>query len=194
MKVRIPALIALALAAEMPVWADDVVDRVRASLAVVVDSLPPGRPGTADYIREFGVIRSRLSGYANLVDVVTNNQDFVCTNFNVCATNEISQLMLLSAWWGGDDSMYLNGLSRCLDLTVSGTLSRNDLMWYRFGHRNDRRGCILALRYNEPGVSNLVIRLCNYTGETNYCSRVLSGEARERDARYLDEISHLKEQ
>ena len=190
MSVRISVLIALAFATEMVAWGDIVVDRVRSSVMTVVASLPEGRRGTPDYIRNFGVIRSRLSGYTNLVDVVSNNQDIVCSNFNVCATNEISRMMLLSAWWGGDDSLYINGLSRCLDLVMSGALPREDLLWYRFGHGNDRRGCILSLRYDYPGVSNLVVSLFNYTGETNYCHRVLSGEARQSDLRYFEEMSH----
>ena len=52
------------------------------------------------------------------------------------------------------------------------------------------RANILALRYDEPGISNLVSRLYGFTGETNACLRVLSGEARISITNYLEEISH----
>lgn len=49
---------------------------------------------------------------------------------------------------------------------------------------------MLALRYDEPGISNLVSRLYGFTGETNVYLRVLSGEARISITNYLEEISH----
>ena len=60
----------------------------------------------------------------------------------------------------------------------------------RRGHFNVRRTNILALRYGEPGISNLVSRLYDFTGETNACLRVLSGESRISITNYLEEISH----
>lgn len=169
---------------------NDLVSCVRSSVSSVVSSLPQGLWGEPSQIREFGTNPANLPGYRELVGIVSNNQDFVCTNFNNCATNEISRMMLLSAWWGGDDSLYISGLSHCLDLVVSGVLTRDDLAWYRFGHRNESRCCILSLRYDEPGVSNLVIRLCNYTGEIEACRRILSGESRISVTNYLWQISH----
>ena len=49
-----------------------------------------------------------------------------------------------------------------------------------------------SLKHDEPGVSNLVSRLYGFTGETNTCRRILSGEARISATNYLEEISHNK--
>ena len=178
------------LACVVVACADDIVSQVCSSVSSVVSALPTGRRGSPSYIREFGVPLKQCAGYQGLVSIVSDNQDLVCTNFSLCATNELSRMVLLSAWWGGDDDLYISGLSRSLDLAMNGAITRDELDWYRRGHFNVRRANILALRYDEPGISNLVSRLYGFTGETNACLRVLSGEARISITNYLDEISH----
>ena len=175
------------------VRSDDVVSNVCSSVSSVVAALPVGRRGSSSYIREFGVLLKNDPAYLELVGNVSNNQDAVCANFSVCATNELSRMILLSAWWGGDDDLYVSGLSRTLDLAIAGVVTRADLDWYRMGHRNVRRGNLLVLRYDEPGVSNLVSRLYGFTGETNICNRILSGEARISITNYLEEISRNRD-
>ena len=170
--------------------ADDIVSQVCSSVSSVVSALPAGRRGSPSYIREFGVPLKQQLEYQCLVGIVSNNQDSVCSNFNACATNELSRMLLLSAWWGGDDDLYISGLSRSLDLAMNGIVTRDELDWYRRGHFNVRRANMLALRYDEPGISNLVSRLYGFTGETNVYLRVLSGEARISITNYLEEISH----
>ena len=174
-------------------FADDIVSQVRSSMSSVISALPAGRRGTPEYIREFGIPLKRYPAYQELVGIVSNNQETVCANFGACATNELSRMVLLAAWWGGDDTLYVNGLSNCLDMAMSGVVTRAELDWYRTAHFNVRRGNILALWYDEPGISNLVSRLYGFTGETNTCNRILSGEARISITNYLNEISHNKE-
>ena len=172
--------------------AEDIISNVCSSVSTVISALPNGRRGSPEYIREFGVQLRRYPSYQELVSLVSNNQEVVCANFGVCATNELSRMVLLAAWWGGDDDLYISGLSHSLNLAIAGVVTREDLNWYRAGHFNVRRGNILALRYDEPGISNLVARLYGFTGETNACSRILSGEARVSITNYLEEISHTR--
>ena len=110
--------------------ADAIVSQVRSAVYSVVTALPDGRRGTPEYIREFGVPLKRNDAYQGLVGIVSNNQDSVCANFGVCATNELARMMLLSAWWGGDDDLYISGLSRSLDLAINGIVTRGELDWY----------------------------------------------------------------
>ena len=171
---------------------DDIVSQVRSSVSSVISALPAVRRDAPEYFREFGIRLKRYPAYQELVGIVSNNQETVCANFGACATNELSRMVLLAAWWGGDDTLYVNGLSNCLDMAMSGVVTRADLDWYRTAHFNVRRGNFLALRYDEPGMSNLVSRLYGFTGETNTCNRILSGEARISITNYLNEISHNK--
>ena len=173
-------------------FADDIISQVRSSVASVISALPEGRRGSPEYIREFGVPLKNSSAYHELVGVVSNNQETVCAGFSSCATNELSRMVLLAAWWGGDDALFLSGLSHCLDMAINGVVTRRELDWYRMGHFDVRRGNMLALKYDEPGMSNLVSRLYGFTGETNTCRRILSGEARISITNYLEEISHNK--
>ena len=107
---------------------------------------------------------------------------------------DLKMQMLLSSWWGGDDDLYISGLSRSLDLSMDGIVTRDELDWYRSGHLNVRRANILALRYGESGISNLVSRLHDFTGETNACLRVLSGESCIGITNYLEEMSHTNQE
>ena len=184
---------AFVLACVVMACADDIVSQVCSSVSSVVSALPAGRRGSPAYIREFGVPFKQCAGYQGLVSIVSNNQDLVCANFSACATNDLSRMVLLSAWWGGDDDLYVSGLSRSLDLAMNGIVTRDELDWYRRGHFNVRRANILALRYCDPGISNLVYRLYGFTGETNACLRVLSGEACISITNYLEEISHTNQ-
>ena len=196
----VPFVLAAKVAAPLPPpspYADmesvtNVVFSAGVAVSSVISALPAGRRGTPEYIREFGIRLKRYPAYQELVGIVSNNQETICANFGACATNELSRMVLLAAWWGGDDTLYVNGLSNCLDMAMSGVVTRADLDWYRTAHFNVRRGNILALRYDEPGMSNLVSRLYGFTGETNACNRILSGGARISITNYLNEISHNK--
>lgn len=110
--------------------------------------------------------------------IVSNNVDIVYSNFYAIATNSLErQLLLASAWRLGDD-FYLDCLSRNVDLAIAGVITAEDLEWYMRAHRTRRLGYILDANYDKPGVSNIVLRLMAYTGETNKYEKVLSGEAK----------------
>ena len=172
--------------------ADDIIAQVRTSVSAVVSALPEGRRGSPEYMFEFGFPLKRSPAYKELVGIVSNNQDVICANFAGCATNAQARMSLLAAWWGGDEDLYISGLARSLDLAVSGALTRKEFDWYRKGHRNIRRGNLLALRFNEPGMSNLASRVYGYTGEMNSYRRIVSGEACGSISNFLNEISHTR--
>ena len=109
---------------------------------------------------------------------VSNNIEVVYSNFSVAATNLAERRILLaSAWWLGDD-YYLDCLSRNVDLAISGVISRDDLKWYMTGDRTRDWSYMLADQYDRPGVSNIVLRLMSYTGETNKYEKALSSKAK----------------
>ena len=85
--------------------------------------------------------------------------------------------LLASTWRLGDD-FYLDCLSRNVDLAIAGVITADDLEWYMRGHRTRRLTYMLAAQYDRPGVSNIVLRLMSYTGETNKYEKVLNGEAK----------------
>ena len=145
--------------------------------------LPNDGSGTPEQMMESGLPANLIASERLLGAFVSNNIEVVYSNFSAAATNLTERrILLVSAWWLGDD-YYLDCLSRNVDLAVAGTISANDLRWYMRGHRTRRLTYLLASQYDRPGVSNIVLRLMTYTGETNKYEKVLSGEAK---AEYLE--------
>ena len=71
---------------------DNCLSNVCSLVSSAVSALPDGRCGTPEYIREFGVPLRRCPSYQDLVGLVSSNQEAVCTNFSMCATNELSRI------------------------------------------------------------------------------------------------------
>ena len=161
---------------------------VRAKICNCVAALPNDGRGSPSYMREFGMPGEVRFPEYELGITVSNNIDEVYANFSVLATNLVErQLLLASAWRLGDD-YYLDCLSRNVDLAIAGVISADDLEWYMRGHRTRRLGYMLDANYDRPGVSNIVLRLMAYTGETNKYEKVLSGEAK---VEYLEFEQHM---
>ena len=132
----------------------------------------------------FGVSTDELFDFElELGRSVSNNIDVVYSNFLAVSTNIVERRLLLASAWRLGDDHYLDCLSRNVDLAIGGVITSEDLEWYMRGHRTRHLTYLLASQYDRPGVSNIVLRLIAYTGETNKYEKVLSGEAK---AEYLE--------
>ena len=152
-------------------------------LASCVSALPNGDRGCPAYMMEFGVPDGMMASETELGLLVSNHIEVVYSNFSAIATTKVEKMLLLASAWRLGDDYYLNCLSRNVDLAISGDIAADDLRWFMKGHRTRRLSYILADRYDSPGVSNIVLRLMTYTGETNKYEKVLSGAAK---AEYLE--------
>ena len=161
---------------------------VRAALTTVVDSLPPRRSGASDYMREFGFRNRGTSAYRNLAEVASNNYEIVISNIHQCATNDLERMVLMSAGWGYDDDYFLRWYSDLVDLAMAGVVSQDEVRWYSEGSGNEWRMNLLAIRYDAPGVSNLVLKLQGLSGRTNYYQKVLNGESKRSYLQYKAEV------
>ena len=163
-------------------FCDDVtsnaVSVVRMKIDNCVASLPNDGRGDPSYMREFGIPGEVRIPENELGLTVSNNIDVAYVNFSILATNLVERRLLLASAWRLGDDFYLDCLSRNVDLAVAGVITADDLEWYMRGHRTRRLTYMLAAQYDRPGVSNLVLRLMSYTGETNKYEKVLSGEAK----------------
>lgn len=168
--------------ADANVCVSNVQDCVRA----IVSELPRGERGSFDYLIEFGYHYKGNPAYDVLSSLVSNNLNWVDNHFAECATNDVERLVLLSASWGFDDTQYLNSFSNKICMATNGALTRREFMFFRLGSRNQRLLSLLPMHYDQPGVSNIVNMLQNYTGETNYCRRILSGAAKCDAIKFLD--------
>ena len=130
---------------------------------------------TDEYILEFGFPASIDSPMHNLGYWASTHSDFVCQNFNQISTNAIDRILILYAESIIDESSYMTFLNKNVDLALAGTISTNELYYFQFWRKVPARGHLIALRYDQPGVSNVAYKLMTCTGQTNYYSSVLSG-------------------
>ena len=161
----------------------NVVSSVREKIDNCVAALPKGPRGCPGYMREFGMPDELFDFELELGRSVSNNIDVVYSNFLAVSTNIVERRLLLASAWRLGDDHYLDCLSRNVDLAIGGVITSEDLEWYMRGHRTRHLTYLLASQYDRPGVSNIVLRLIAYTGETNKYEIVLSGEAK---AEYLE--------
>jgi len=159
------------------------VAQARIALQQCVAALPAGCSGTPEYMMEFGIAGAVKNMLPGLGVIVSNNISSIYQNFSEVATNAVERRLLLASSWRLGDDYYLDCLSRNVDLAINGTITADDLWWYMKGHRTRHLTYLLASQYDGPGVSNIVLRLIAYTGETNKYEKVLSGEAK---AEYLE--------
>ena len=158
--------------------ASNVVSVVRTKIDNCVAALPNNCRGDPGYMREFGMPGELRQPEIELGMSVSNNIESVYMNFSVLATNLVERRLLLASTWRLGDDFYLDCLSRNVDLAIAGVITADDLEWYMRGHRTRRLTYMLAAQYDRPGVSNIVLRLMSYTGETNKYEKVLNGEAK----------------
>ena len=131
---------------------------------------------TERYVKEFGMPDDKAGHFKDLGLWAYNHLDFVCQNFNQISTNSLDRTILLYAEALAGEEAYMIFLDHNVDLAIAGILSADEFDWYWHGRRSFRIVNLVALWYNRPGVSNIVQKLMDYTGRTNYYSRVLSGE------------------
>ncbi len=158
--------------------ASNAVSVVRTKIDNCVAALPNNCRGDPGYMREFGMPGELRQPEIELGMSVSNNIESVYMNFSVLATNLVERRLLLASTWRLGDDFYLDCLSRNVDLAIAGVITADDLEWYMRGHRTRRLTYMLAAQYDRPGVSNIVLRLMSYTGETNKYEKVLNGEAK----------------
>ena len=158
--------------------AGNAVSVVRTKIDNCVAALPNNCRGDPGYMREFGMPGELRQPEIELGMSVSNNIESVYMNFSVLATNLVERRLLLASTWRLGDDFYLDCLSRNVDLAIAGVITADDLEWYMRGHRTRRLTYMLAAQYDRPGVSNIVLRLMSYTGETNKYEKVLNGEAK----------------
>ncbi len=131
---------------------------------------------TERYVKEFGMPNDEAGYFKDLGLWASNHLDFVCQNFNQISTNSLERTILLYAESSVSDECYITFLDQNTNLAIAGILSADELTWYQKGRRNYRVNNLIALWYDHSGVSNIIQKLMDYTGKTNYYSRVLSGE------------------
>lgn len=158
----------------------------------IVGQLPEGRKGSYDHVLSFGLKYRALPLYGEFIGILSNDFQLTSKLLLEYPKRDIRRLLILSSGWGYDDDYFLECLSNNLELVEAKIVTQDEVRWYLEGSRDERRMNLLALNYNSPGVSNIVLRYASVIGDTNFCQRVLSGDAKCSYEEYASEISNIQ--
>ena len=151
---------------------------VRSNIVAVIKALPSNIEAQPEYMLEFG-LPDGIDSTENALGIsISNNFNVAYDNFSAIATNLCERMIFLASAWRLGDNYYLKCLDANVDLAQSGKLTAEELRWFMKGHGVRRLSYILADRYDQTGVSNIVQKLIVFTGETNKYEKVLTGEAK----------------
>ena len=138
----------------------------------------------AQFVRNMGIVNWNSQSYVNLAVTVSNSLDVVVGSLDACATNQFEKYVVMGTGWAFDDDYYLMMFDRLMDQVAYGRLTLDDVRWYNSGHHSNVKLNTLARKFDLPIVSNILEKIEASGGDTNYCSRVRSGEAK----RIFDEV------
>jgi hypothetical protein len=162
---------------------------IRTSVSNVIQAISQGRRSMVEYVMEFGYQYYKNPHYKSMSSVVSNNFEEVFSNFDRYAPDSISRLVLLSSAWAYDQNYYFQSLSNALELASQNVITAKEFKWVRTMSDNIEFLSYLSNEYMKPSVSNLVVKMMSVTGETNYCHRILSGEAKRDVQKILDSMA-----
>lgn len=96
------------------------------------------------------------------------------------STNEVERLVLIAAGAATNEVDYLSRMDVMSDLVLSNRLSTFELCYFdnRCSDENKFAGSALLRRYDEPAVSNLIIKVRSAGGFQDGVEDIFSGEAK----------------
>lgn len=180
------------LSANADVSTNAVIQTVRAAMDAYIAEEVPAECRDAWFVRNMGISNWDSQFYTNLASVVSNSIDIVIGNLDACATNKFEKYVVMGTGWAFDDDYYLLVLDRLLDQVADGRLELDDVRWYNAGHHSDVKLNTLARNFNLPLVSNIIDKIEAVGGDTNFCNRVRSGEAKRVYDEFETEIHVLR--
>ena len=177
-------VIILNLAGFPAIAADKDVVEIREAMDATVRDLPQGKRAWPDYLREFGFRYDKNPSYGKMADVVSNRFGSVAVRFSDIATNDIQRLMLLSCGWAYDERYYIDYYHLVADLAIKGDITAKDLRWYAVGHRSNKFLDLVARRYGEPRVAQLVDKICQVSPDAKNIDAFRNGTAKRALSQY----------
>jgi len=136
-------------------------------------------------IRNVGVANIQGEAYRALCCMISNDVEAIFRQMPEITTNAAERLVLMSTALQGDENGYLDAYVVLADLAVSNQVSGAELEWFGSPERTDLSNCIRC-RYRESRVTNLVCKITQVTGNTNWCNSVISGASY---TNYLEEVA-----
>ena len=127
------------------------------------------------------------SAFARLSDVVTNRWPEVLAEMPAISTNQAERLIVLASGTVTGEERFLLNVNTVADMVLSNKLTSAELQFYetRCSIADHHAASSLIRRYQEPPISNLIMKLNAAGAYPRGVSDIFSGEAREL---YLDAV------
>lgn len=186
------AILLLALASHAEIETNIVLQTVRLSMDSYIASDVSPEHRDPLFVRDMGLRDWNTPSYTNLALVVSNSLDIVIGNIGTCATNQFEKYVILGTGWLWDDAYYLSVFDGIMDQVLCGRLSLDDARWYNSGHHSEMKMNTLAREYDTPIASNILSKIEFAGGNTNYCNRVRSGQAKSEYEEFDVEMQSIK--
>ena len=127
------------------------------------------------------------SAFARLSQFVTNHWDEVLAAMPEISTNQSERLVVMASGVVSGEDRYLACISSVADMVLSNKLTSAELLFYktRCGIADHRTTSSLVRRYQDPAISNLIMKIYAAGGYPQGVSDIFSGDANEF---YLDAV------
>ena len=160
-----------------PLRADNVCNLIRTHLDDIVRQAGEGDLDELNMLGGVFDLRFSPERYQPLATSISNSWQTVLPMMNSIASNRIERLLLMNTGWWNGESSYCGYMSMLSDLVASNQLDIVELKAFEKAAWN-RPGVATSLsrRHSEVEVVNIVDKMRNVGFDTNYCSRIISGE------------------
>ena len=166
----------------------DLVAQVRQPLLEVMDGLGRNRLRPLLLLNDWGGLGVVTNAaFVNLSRVVTNRWNEVLAAMPEIATDQAERLVVMGAGVVVGEERYLGSVSAVADMVMSNKLTVTELQFYRTqcSIADHYAASSLARRFQEPAVSNLIMKLEAAGAYQQGVSHIFSGEGKEL---YLDAV------
>lgn len=125
--------------------------------------------------------------FENLSQIVTTSWDEVLSLMSEISTSQAERLIVVAAGVGVGETNFLSRVEKMADMVLSNKVSAAELRFYKTQCSIVDHHAVSALvrRYQEPPISNLIIKLNRAGAYPQGVSQIFNGEAKEF---YLDAV------
>lgn len=125
--------------------------------------------------------------YQALAALVSNDWQNVIGNIGAIATNQTERCLLLGVGFQYGWDFHLPFFTKVAEECLSGNISSNEVAW--FETYSTKPGLVEQLYYQntEPVVTNLLHKMVQITGNTNYWMSIMAPDAHQKVRGYIEQ-------
>lgn len=168
---------------------EDIVTKVKCPMSRIVNSYGEKRLRPFLLLNDWdGFNIATNSDFIQLSQIVTNHWNEMLAEMPRISTNQAERIILMASGVVTGEEKFLSCVSLAADMVLSNKLTLAELKFYtmRCSIADHHAVSSLVRRYQEPAISNLIMKLYAVGKYPNGVSHIFSGQAKED---YLDAVN-----